>query len=57
MSTLGQMAEDMMGNGKKIICMVMEFILGPMVEGMKEIMKMIKRMARVHTNGPMVDST
>lgn len=50
---LGLTAEDMMVNGKKIICMDMECTPGQMVVDTKEIMKMIKRMVKVLTSGQM----
>ena len=51
------MVGDMTDNGRKIICMVMEFTLGQMAEGTKEIMKMIRKMDKALTNGLMVDTT
>jgi len=51
------MAEDMRVNGKKIICMVMVFILGLMVANMKDTMLMIKRTDKGRINGQMEDTT
>jgi hypothetical protein len=46
----------MMVNGMIIICMVLEYIHGKMVEDMKVIIKWIKNMEWVHIHGQMEES-
>lgn len=56
-SIRGQMAEDMMGNGRTITCMVKEFTLGRMEENMKAITLMIKSTGMVFILGLTVVNT
>lgn len=55
--TNGRTEEHTQDNGKIIICMEKEFILGQMAEDMKVNMKWIKSMAMVFTSGQMVEYT
>lgn len=52
----GPMEEDMKEIGKIIICMVEGFILGKMVEGTKENIRMIENMVMEHIHGLMGDN-
>lgn len=47
----GLMVDSILGHGKIITCMVMEYILGRMAEDMKATMKWIKNMGTVSING------
>ena len=56
-SILGMMGELTMDTGLTIICTVKEYILGPMVESMREDISMIKSMDMEYTPILMADHT